>query len=116
MDRLPVAGGCGEIRGVSLDGDTLNDVWEMPFILDNFVSIQLQGKMISVRGILSSSSSRRRVRCDFEETSLHQEVPNSTRLVHIDLDEIPSFPAAKLASTTSVLPDEVLLDDKIRLG
>jgi hypothetical protein len=68
------------------------------------------------RGILSSSSGRRRVRCDFEETGLHQEVPNSTRLVHIDLDEIPCLSAAELASTTSVLPDEVFLDDKIRLG
>jgi hypothetical protein len=39
-----VAGGCGEIRGVSLDGDTLSDVREMPFILENLVSITATGK------------------------------------------------------------------------
>jgi hypothetical protein len=44
MERFPVAGGCGEIREVSLDGDTLNDVWEMPFILENLISITATGE------------------------------------------------------------------------
>jgi hypothetical protein len=58
----------------------------------------------------------RRIRCNFEETSLHQEVPDTTGLVDIDFDKISCFPASKLASTTSVLSDEGLLDDKIWFG
>jgi len=71
-------------------------------------------KNVDIRGIVRSS--RRRVGCDFEKTSLHQEVPDATSLVHIDLDEISCFSAAKLASTTSILSDEGFFDDKIRFG
>lgn len=89
-------------------------MWEAPFILREVVSVQPAVRNIDIRGILRSS--RRQVGCDFEKTSLYQEVPDTTGLIDINLHEIPCFSAPKLASTTSILSDEGFLDDKIWFG
>lgn len=47
---------------------------------------------------------------------MDEEVPNTTGLVDIDLDQVSRFSATELASSPSVFSDKGLLNNKIRLG
>ena len=51
-----------------------------------------------------------------EVASLHEEVPDTADLVHIELDELTGLAPTELPAATGVLAHERLLDDEVRLG
>jgi hypothetical protein len=68
--------------------------------------------ILSVRG----RSLRQWILANLQEPRLHQEIPNFTRFIDIDLNEVSRLSPAQLATTPCILPYKRFLDDQIWFG